>query len=571
MRGLLVAGSLLLASLAGCISGPSLEGSSTGLAADPALLPVELLEEGGFAIDVPLEVYLVGFDAATAESIRASLEPTAIDHSAGSADRVFPPDPAATAADGLSLRAPTQPRAIFRVVDVDEAFEGAFFAGLTRTATGGLDANAAEASLAAAIGELRGAPLDRMAPVFVVIHGGDALGDHTWRYQFADGWLEGIRVFGELSPLTVFDVSARPDPFVVAPRRSPEALVFGTAFGFSQPADYDWILEPSGEKTVTALTQLIVDAAHWRFLKGPSYPISTRPCHHVTLLLAVHTTSLTETLPGYLRAENAIDVPGLASAFRNLTGEEVIVDLKVLRLPQDDPVLDALARGGGTLVGLDLLRWHLDENFERYVDVAQGCEEYLSLLLWGDASAAALTGGIALYDVQRGHRLSFSFVNDEKRIRELYEGPGDFLVNERNASRERWNWATMLFAHETGHLFGQQHPQHVSRTEDGLGTKHSFEAVYSIMGYQQDDRMIDFGSVDRSTWAMGRAGYAIAEAQALDLAGTPAFEGALASLRQRQWDAAYEALEDELARAGAEDAATLPGFHFVERHAHERG
>lgn len=567
-RAALLSVFLVAVAFAGCVGTTPID---TAAVAPPAagFGSVKLLDEGGFQLDVPVHVYFVGFDAATVTAIAAKLAPTEIDHSSSSSDRAFPPSTDTTPLGGASTRAPTQPRAMFQVHDFDAENDQAFVdAAATWQLDGWLDANAAEAWLAERIGTMRGAPLERGAPVFVVLHGGDALGDHSWRYSFADGYLDGIRIFGERLPLTVFDVSARADPFVVEPRRSPEALVFGTAFGFTQPAAYDYPLEASGEKTVDAVAQLTIDSAHWRFLKGPLYPISTKPCHHVTLILAVHTTSLTETLPGWLRAKDAIDVEGLESALTNLTGDEVAVELKLFMLPQDEPALDALARGAGTLVGLDALRWYLDENFDKFVTAQEGCEEYLSLLLWGDAAAYTVTGGIGTYDVKRGHRLAFSFVPETRRIEDLYEGPGEDVVNTRDESRVQWNWATMLYAHETGHIFGQQHPQHISRTVEGLGTKHSFEAIYSVMGYQQDDRTIDFGAVDYSTWTMGRAGYAIAEAQELGLTGTPAFATALRHLEMGHWDAAQRALEADLQQAQANDPQTLPHYHMVDTHAH---
>lgn len=572
-RCILLGALVIAAAIGGCVSGATLDAS---VAVDPTLGPVELLPEGGFRLDVPLDVYFLGFDAATVAAVAAKLTPLDVEHSASSSDRAFPPSPDTTPLGGASFPAPAHPRAVFRAIDLDEETERAFFEAaaswkVEESDAGALDANAAEAWLAERLAQARGAPLDRSAPVFVVLHGGGALGNHTWRYDFSHGWLENVRIFGERLPVTVFDTSAQPDPFVVAPRRSPEALVFGTAFGLTQPAAYDYPIEASGDATVDALAQLSVDAAHWRFLKGPLYPISTRPCHHVTLLLAIHTTSATEALPGWTRAKDWIDVEGLRSAFVNLTGDEVTVELKVYQLPQDEPALDALARGAGTLVGLDALRWYLDENFDSFVDPQEGCEEYLSLLLWGDAAAFTLTGGIGTYDVQRGHRLAFAFVPETTRLRDLYEGPAGEVVNDREASRARWNWATMLYAHETGHIFGQQHPQHISRTKEGLGTKHSFEAVYSIMGYQQDDRMVDFGSVDHATWTMGRVGYTIAEARALGLDATPAFVDALDHLRLRHWEAAHLALEADLQEAEAAGPERLPAFHLVDAHVHDWG
>ncbi|MFA5861196.1 MAG: hypothetical protein WDA16_05825 [Candidatus Thermoplasmatota archaeon] len=556
------------ASLAGCfVDAPRL--NATNSPQDLGFGAVSLLSSGGFSMDVPIEAYFLGFDAKTVAAIAEKLPPTVIEHAASSTDRAFPPSADTTPLGGQSLPASAKPRASFHVVDFDGATEAAFAAAAegwkVPAVEGTYDANAAEAWLAARVEDARGRPLERAHPVFVVIHGGTSLGDHAWRYNFSHGWLDRLRIFGERLPLTVFDVSAQPDPFVVEPHRSPEAIAFGTAFGPTRPADYDWPLNATGEKTVAAVAQLTLDSAHWRFLKGPTFPISTKPCHHVTLLLAVHTTAITEALPGWVRAKDSIDVESLRSAFVNLTSDDVSVDLKVLALPRDDPVLDALAReGGATLAGLDVLRWYLDENFETFVMPRQGCEEYLSLLLWGDAATYASTGGISMYDVQRSHRLSFSFVPETKRVQEMYEGPGEEFVNERNESRVLWNWATMLYAHETGHLFGQQHPQHVSRVNEGLGTSHSFEAIYSVMGYQQDDRMVDFGAVDHSTWTMGRAGYSIAEAQERDLVGSPELADALTRLAAGDWIGAHEALEARLEEERTDGSPALPEYHFVE-------
>lgn len=562
-RTLLLSVLLGATGLAGCLGNAPLDAAS--VAPGPGgFANLALLEEGGFSLDVPLDVYFLGFDDATVAAVAGGLEPTPIDHSASSSDRAFPPSPDTTPLGGKLFRAPTQPRAVFRVVDVDAAFEADFFAAVTKAeGADALDANAAEDWLAQRLGELRGAPLTREAPVFVVLHGGAALGEHAWRYQFSHGYLDRLRIFGERLPVTVFDVSAQPDPFVVEPRRSPEALVFGTAFGFTQPAPYDWTLDASGKETEAALTQLVLDAANWRFLKGPLYPVSTKPCHHVTLVLAIHSTSLTETLPGWLRAEDAIDAEMLRSAWTNLTGDDVTVDLKIYYLPQDEPALDAFARGAGTLAGMDALRWYLDENFESFVTLQEGCEEYLALLLWGDSAAYTATGGMGVYDVQRSHRLAISFVPESRRIEDMYEGPGEHVVNTRNESRVVWNWATMLYAHEVGHVFGQQHPQHIQRTAEGMGTSHSFEAVYSIMGYQQDDRMVDFGAVDHATWTMARAGYAVADAQALGLEGTPAFEEALTHLAAGHWSDAFRALEPALRDAEARAPDALAEYRVV--------
>src|SRR5207245_2115071 len=102
---------------------------------------------------------------------------------------------------------------------------------VTDSKNGALDANAAEAWLATNLPRV-GATLDPNDPVFVVLHGGAALGKHTWRHTFSHGYIEPVRVFGEHQPLTIFDASATPDPYVVGPDQpSPLRIVSDAAFG----------------------------------------------------------------------------------------------------------------------------------------------------------------------------------------------------------------------------------------------------------------------------------------------------------------------------------------------------
>jgi hypothetical protein len=523
-------------------------------------------------MDIPVHVYLLGFEPAVAEALASRLKPTPIDHASSSSTRTFPPDPSDPQAPlaGTTTRAPTQPIARFLVHDLDAAFDAAFLDAAQGWAvperTSIYDANAAEEYLAQHLPEAN-AVLDRANPVFIIFHGGETLGEHGWRHTYVNGYLEPVRIFGERAPLTFFDVSAIEDPFVTGPPRTAEGIAFSTAFGASPKPAYDWPIAAQGDETLDILAQLTVDAANYRFLKGPLYPISTRPCHHVTLLLAVHQSALTETLPGFTRAQDWIDIDGLERAFENLTGDEVSVELKTLTLPQDDPALDAAYRAAGTLVLLDPLRWYVDENFDRYVTPQEGCEEYLSMLLYGDATTQSLFGGIGVYDVQRGHRLSFSVVNDITRVRNEYTGPGEEVLSTRNESMT-WDRLNLLFSHETGHIFGQQHPQHASATDGSLPPNHAFQSVYSVMAYEPDDRLIDYGSVDFATWTRGRVGYTIRDAQALGLEGTPAFEGALSELRTGHWLDAHLALEAAVQTAAQAEPDALPAFHLTDQHLH---
>lgn len=555
----------VLALLAGCVTPSALNSASVAQA--QLMGEVKLLEEGGFEMEVPIHVYLLGFEPDVAAALGASLEPTPIDHSDSSMTRTFPPDPAdpqPPVLSGTSSRAPTQPIATFMVHDLDAAFDAAFLEaakGWTTDSDGQYDANAAEAYLVEALAA-QGIVLDRANPIFVIMHAGDALGAHGWRQTFSHGYIENVRIFGEREPITIFDVSAEEDPYVVTDSMSPLAIAFRTAFGPSPDQIYNHPIEASGEETLKVLHELTVHAAHYRFLKGPIYPISTKPCHHVTLLHAVHTTSATELAPGFKKAADHVDAPRLEGYFENLTGDEVTVELKVLALPQDDPALDALIRGAGSFATLDALRWYLDENFDKFVTAKEGCEEYLSLLIFGDAATVGAYGGIGTYDVQRSHRISFSIVSDASRARWDPAAPGPLALSDHSRVYDMVN---LLYAHETGHLFGQHHPQHLGAD---LPANSAFEGVYSVMSYQQNDRNSDFGAVDFATWTRGRVGYTIRDAQALDLVGTPAFDAALAQLQQGRWLDAHLALESSVQEAAAEEPSALPAFHFTGSHPH---
>lgn len=566
MRSLVIAALLSAPALAGCLTPPEALDAASALPAVDSALALLGLEEGNLALDVPVDVVLVGFEAGVAEALRAALaEPESVLHAPSSATRTFPPSPDTVGAPGLtgeSIAAAIAPRAVFRIAELPADAVAAFYeaaaAWTIEGAEGELDANAAEAWLARALAEAGLAPSpDR--PSMVVLHGGEALGEHAWRYTYSHGWLSPVRAFGELEDLFVYDVSATPDPFVVSTAPQGIGVVFATAFGDTPTRPYDYPLEAGGAATVDALALLARESAHHRFLKGPLYPVSTRPCHHVTLLLAVHATSATEALPGFRRAAEWVDVAGLEAAFENLTADEVTVELKTLALPVDEPALDALSRGAAGFATLDALRWYLDENWENFVTVQEPCEEYLSLLLYGDFATQGAFGGIGMYDVQRSHRISFSLVSDQRRLENEYAGPGEEVVAKRDESME-WNRVNLLFSHEIGHTFGQHHPQHYSNAAGTAPTNHAFESVWSAMSYQTDDRTIDFGSNDRAQWLRNRASYAVLEARAASLEGTPEFESAMGHLGLYHWEAAQAALEPalEAARASGAPSASVP-------------
>ncbi|MGQ0536023.1 MAG: hypothetical protein ACT4PT_08115 [Methanobacteriota archaeon] len=571
-RGLALLVGLVVATpvLAGCI------GSSEEPLAASSLLPLpdianvlSLLDEGGFAIETPVPVYLVGFGADVAPALAAALTPEVVDHQPFSFTRNFPPSQETMDDDGTLGPAPAQPRANFIVRGADDAFAERFFTFAKGAAVdgGALDANAAEAWLATEL-PAAGFPLEDDYPAFVILHGGDALGDHRWRYTYSHGWLEPVRAFGELHPLTVYDVSAEIDPYVVRPA-APTDPVNAAVFGAREVAKYNYPMEASGEEAVGLLKTLTIDATHYRILKGPIYPIPTDPCHHVTLVLAIHKTSLTEALPMYKKAADWVDVPGLEGAFENLTNDEVTVELKILMLPQDEPVLDALMRGAGSGATLDALRWYVDENWEKFVTVQEPCEEYLSLLIYGDPGTVGMFGGIGMYDVERSHRISFSLIADQSRARQTYEGPANEVVNDLPESRN-WNRVNRLYSHETGHLFGMHHPQHLWKTKGDSPPNSAFESVWSSMSYEAGDRIIDFGKVDRAQFLRNRAGYTVAEAREKGLEGTPEFEAALGHLRMYHWTEAHLALEPHLSMEGeAHEHERLADYEIHDHHFHD--
>lgn len=526
--------------LAGCIAGLDPSGADPAGADDALRDVLTLHDDGSYALDVPVDVVLVGFDDGVAQDLSARLSPEPVEHASLTFYRTFPPDPEdprmplSAGTDVL----PARPTADYRVHDAPDALFDDLVAYLESEATvedGIYDANLAEAWLAEQI-DARVVPVDEDRPIIVLLHGRDALGDgpgdHAWRYSYANGHLQPVRVFGERQPLVAMDLSAEPDPWVAA-RQAPKA--------------YDEPVPPSGDATLEALQRAVVDITHFRVLQGAIYPITTRPCHAVTLVLGIRAGATTEHLPGYARAEEMLDVDGLEAGWENVTGQDnVHVDVKVLMLPHEDPVLDAVSRG--SLATLDVFRWWLDTNWEDYWVEHEGCEPYVSFLVYGDA-VDPISFGIAMYDVERSHRISFSAAEDLSRLRQMYAGPAEDLVNTRDGSRDAWDFMNLLYSHETGHLLGQRHPQDITTTDGGRGTW-SLNSVWTAMSYQTYDRTVDFGAVDRANYLRNRAGFLLQEAVEQGLDDDPAFEEALGHLKAYEWMAANQALDGLLEQAG---------------------
>lgn len=511
---------LVLAS--GCLSSdPASPPPPAAVEAEPT--PVERLGDGRYAVEVPTPVVLIGWPAAEVEELRAALVPETVEHASITYTLVDvppdsdDPDPSPLLGGGdPPTPAPVVPTAVYRVV-ADPALDRAFLANLTRAEGGFLDGSAAEAWLAAHLPRF-GVAVDPNRTVLVL----PALeGSHAWRYDGNLGHLDGVRAFGERHPILGLDLTARADPYVTG----------GTA--------YRQAVEPSSlaERAATAIR----DATHHRLLQGPIYPQTVLPCHGVTLLLAVRATALTDVLPGFTPASAAVAEERLARHFANLTGMPVHVDLRVLRLPVDDPVLDALSRDR---VELSAIRLWLEQNWDRYWVEHPGCEPYVSFALYGDLTdAEALFAGIAMHDVGDGRRISYSIVGELTRLNA--EGP----TAAPQPGRDPNEWFNRLFSHETGHLFGQRHPHDITKVGSG-GSNNAFSSVWTTMSYQVRGVVDDFGAVDHANFARNRAGYVLQAAVAQGLDGTPQYQEALEHMAHLRWEAAAGALQPLLATEG---------------------
>ena len=529
-----------------------------------------LLDNQGFRIDQPVDVFVLGFEPGTAALLQAQLSPEEVAGAASDSVTNFPPSAEGTLGAPV-VPLPAVPRAIYRVHEVPTETAAAFFAHVNakKLDGGSLGANAAEEFLAANLLPA-GATWDANRPSFAILHGQANLDEgHAWRYEYPSGWLEPVRAFGERYPLLVYDVSARPDPYVTENRLSPEGVFFRTVFGDNPVKPYNFPLAAGGEETVGHVAELVRDATHYRLLQPALFPVSTKACHHVTLVFGIHSTSLTEAADLGRQARSLVDVDGVRSSFMNLTGDDVTVDLKVLMLPEDDPALDALMRsaGNGVFVAfpfMDATRAYLDQNWEKYVTKAPGCEEYLQVMLFGDLATKSDFGGVGTYDVKADRRISFSIWPELGRIRSTWEGPAKDVVNTNEPSQDIWNLLNVLFAHEVGHTMGMHHPQHKTDLDGTSPQLDTFQSVWSVMSYETDWRVHDFGDLDTANWQRNRAGYTIQAAQRADKTQAAEFALALDALRAYDWAGAHAALETVL-----DHEAALATYHAGSSHRHD--
>ncbi len=557
---------MLTMTMAGCIGVEDglLEAQSTDDVDDVLGQILELREDEGFEIDTPVQVVLVGFDEDAATALDERLDNEQVLHAAMSYPRDFPPG-TAEPVDQDDMIVPVTPNATYQVEHLDDALADRFFETVRDNRIPGTDskydANAAEDELARILPE-DGIQLDEDTPTFVILHAQDRLpGDHAWRFTYPNGHLEPVRAFGERTPILAYDASAQTDPYVVGPG------------GGNDVADYNFPFEPDAS-SVDTLEELVLDATHYRLAKGSIYPVSMQPCHNVTFLLAVHQSALSPMVPGGQDPEEWVDVDEQIAVFENATGDPVNVNFETLMLPQDDPVLDATTRRAAGAqesgVFLDTMRWYLSENWENYVDASDECEDYLSLLLFADATSepGRAFSGIGMYDVNTDRRITFSVVTDAYRLENEHDGPLDEMLGY-DEQREP-DYVNRLFSHETGHVLGLHHPQHLIRADDEPSDVNSaFESIWSSMSYQVSDRIIDFGTVDNAQFERNRAGYIIQQAQQLDLEDTPEFDAALERLAAYDWEGAYDVLHETVHEEMEGSQATAKGYEAGGHHWHD--
>lgn len=512
--------------LAGC----AVPAADLAPAAAPRAEPARLLDAERVEVGVPVPILLVGFEPGTAAALAKRLTPERVAATWSPIPRPVPPDP-----HELRRVAVPVPLVAEARYEVREAPAGLVDAFRARAAAdwgvpgepGILDAVAADAWLAEALRDAGLLP-DACCPGLVLLHMG-TVGEHGWRASFENGYIQPIRYFGERATYGVLDVSARPDP-------NGHPMIVSPARPYAQP------IPAGGAATVDALEAAARDAVRYRLLHTPIYPMATAPCHAVTLLLAIRATALTERLPGSPRAEDVTYVDLLRGHFENLTGgTPVHLDLKVLRLPQDDPALEVLTRGP-VVNTVGVWQW-VDANWEDYWVAHEGCEPYVSVMVVGDALEPGGTG-VGLYAGNWTHRISVSLIGEGSRLfwnRTLPTSDEPEPGGARQVEH-RPGWFTYFWAHEAGHTFGMAHTQDYTR-EDGAGPSQlAFSTGLSAMGYEVQGPTSDFGAVDRATFARHRAGWAVFEARAAGLEATPEFEDALLRLGARDWVGAWRAL-----------------------------
>ncbi|HLE47245.1 MAG TPA: hypothetical protein VI818_03025, partial [Candidatus Thermoplasmatota archaeon] len=238
--------------------------------------------------------------------------------------------------------------------------------------------------------------------------------------------------------------------------------------------------------------------------------------------------------------KDLLNVPQIKSAFERLTQGTVHVDAKVLVLPVDDPALDAIARG--EFATMEVLRFWLYANWEKYWVAHEGCEPYVSFVMHGDVASVPTTIlGIGTYDESKSYRISMSWVHESLRV--IRDPDSPVPDQARLLGDSEYNWVNFLFAHEIGHTIGMHHPFHSGWDAEGApDSNQRFENVWTVMGYDEDGRLIDFSTVDIANFQRSRVGYLLQRADVQGLGGSAAWTQGVGAAETFDWLGASQPL-----------------------------
>lgn len=498
--------------VAGCVGGDApapLEPDESSVArviapepvgANRTLVPLDAprLVDGTVHVAVDVPVVLVGFSSDVARDLEERLTNQTVhpwtssgDPFVFSSDPVRPPSTEGSPYARTYYPGPMATTAVYHVWEARDPLESRVAALL---ATSGEAANATqvEALLADTLQD-EGGLLDADRPVLVFLDAAALAGtDVSLTYHLPDGPLEDVTVFGEREPMLVVDAAAE----------------------------------------VEAMVDLAHKATEYRLLQGNNARTPIASCHALTVIQADRTVSpLDEPV-------DPTDHDAVRDAFQALTGDETHVDFRTMNLPEDDPVLDALARADREPDGFSVtvMREWVIQHWDDYWVPHEGCRGYVSLLFQEDATLACPpvrpagvpscgNFGLGTYDDGRDHRIAFSWVYGG--------GPAH----------------TWLHVHEGGHVFGLNHPHSIHLGPDGEADE-TFTTIWSSMSYDtisRGDALIhEFSAVDRANFVRNQAGFVVQAAAEAGLEGTPEFQTALDHLAAYEWKAASDTLRPML-------------------------
>lgn len=322
-------------------------------------------------------------------------------------------------------------------------------------------------------------------PSVALLHDNGRLGAHAYRYTYDNGHLDQISTFGNSSWI-VSDLSVRHDG------RTGDLGIVGS----------------DDANAVLARLEAII---RHRVGQGPLFEPAVASCHAVTVLYALRAASLLEdAIPGTPDPVTLLDGPRVQESLAQLTAGNVTVDVRILQLPLDDPMIDALARtsrasvdAGGSSV--EPIRLFLHANFDQYWISRPGCEAYLMLILHGDALDDPAMNGRAFHDIA-DRRIAFAVADLSTRT--LKEsGPLGFQPepwpNSLFNTSDNYDVVNWIVVHEVGHLFGLPHPQ--TRTDGSGESDATTHAVATPMSYAVNDRTLSFGETDSLNWQRHQA------------------------------------------------------------------